>query len=117
MEKNNEQTVLPYHPSHEIHLHRVQDESFQIDPNASYLPDEFPKSIESPLDWKGKEVASKPDQWIFQLGEEDVTEIKGALERFLGEQYINPSSVSSKLTYPLQLWVFRLRKSPPRLSR
>jgi len=85
MEENKEQTVLSYQPSEETHLHRVQAEPFVIDPNESYLPDGFPELISGPLVWKGEEVASKPEQWLLQLSEEDVKEIKGAMEVFLGE--------------------------------
>lgn len=70
---------LPYHPpSHETHLQRNQ--GFQIDPNETYLPDEYPEKIESPLVWRGEDIESKGEQWILQLDEDEIGEIDAALK-------------------------------------
>ncbi|KAI5847615.1 hypothetical protein BZA05DRAFT_405421 [Tricharina praecox] len=113
MENDNEQTALPYHPSHESHLLRVQNDGFEIDPDEKYLPEEFPKVIESPLVWKGEEVAATPERWILQLSKDDVDEIKGAMEVFLdtGALFKEISPATFSLSPELRERLAKLRDS------
>jgi hypothetical protein len=75
-------STLPYHPSYEAH--KLRSQGFQLDENENYLPTEYPQKIDSPLVWKGEEIQSRCDEWMFQLGKTEVAEITVAMKLFQG---------------------------------
>ncbi|KAF8545248.1 hypothetical protein BDD12DRAFT_871931 [Trichophaea hybrida] len=95
------ETTLPYHPCHEAH--RLRSQGFQLDENENYLPTEFPCKIDSPLVWKGEEIQSRGDEWMFQLGKDEVTEITAAMKSFqdMGRPLKDLSPETFSLTPPL----------------
>lgn len=44
---------------------------------------ELPHSIDRPSAWVGKELASKPEQWLYQLSQQDIQELEQAANEYL----------------------------------
>ncbi|KAF8994584.1 hypothetical protein BDQ17DRAFT_1392391 [Cyathus striatus] len=93
------QPDIEYHPNVEKWKARIarrlaEDPSL---PNNA-LPDGFPKKLESPLVWEGKDWKGE-DQWVYNLSEEQLKEIDDAVKHFRGLD--KPLGHLSPSTFPL----------------
>jgi hypothetical protein len=59
------------------------------------LPNDFPKSLQSPLVWQGSDWKSEKE-WVYQLNAEQLKEIDDALKHFLSKLHI-PSQCRKSL--------------------
>jgi hypothetical protein len=76
------QPDIGYTPDYNKYLARVQRRK-ETEKLTQTLPDGFPQKLESQLVWDGATVSDEYE-WAYQLTQEDVTEIEGALEKFKG---------------------------------
>lgn len=58
------------------------------------VPDGFPSFLERPLIWEGKDVASDPDQYIYELSQEEISELEKAIAYFKGK--LSPSPFAKR---------------------
>jgi len=56
--------------------------------------------VEGPSAWYGPEMATRSDEWMYELGEEDLKEIKGAIKAVVDSD--TPLLDVNKETFPLQ---------------
>ncbi|KAF8995161.1 taurine catabolism dioxygenase TauD [Cyathus striatus] len=78
------QPDITYHPDrakwHARTARRLSEDSSLL---QKPLPNGFPKKLESPLVWEGKDWKDEP-QWVYQLTEEQLKEIDDAVKHFHG---------------------------------
>lgn len=81
----------PKQPDIEYHPDRVKWEArtarrLQAEPNLpkSALPKGFPKKLESPLVWEGKDWKEEKE-WVYELNVDEVKEIDDAVNHFHGQ--------------------------------
>lgn len=78
------QPDIAYHPDVEKYLARSKRrlaESPDL-PNVG-LPPNFPKRVDGPIVWEGKDWSGE-DQWVYRLNELELREIDDALQHFKG---------------------------------
>jgi len=73
------------------------------------VPDGFPSVLEGPLIWEGKDFASDPGQYIYELSQEEISELEKAIAYFKGTKLAR--GFLSPLSFPLpDLMVARLKR-------
>ncbi|KAG6807234.1 hypothetical protein H0H92_008282 [Tricholoma furcatifolium] len=99
---NNSATSTPpdikYHPDYEKWQARTT-RRLREDPTLpnTRLPDGFPKTLDSPLVWEGKE--QDESQWVYELSDVELKEIDDAVRYFHSLNL--PFGHISKATFPL----------------
>ncbi|KAF9484930.1 Clavaminate synthase-like protein [Pholiota conissans] len=78
------QPDIGYHPDYQNYLKRTARRLAENPdlPNTP-LPPGFPKRVEGPIVWEGKDWDSE-DQWVYRLSDAELKEIDDALEHFKG---------------------------------
>lgn len=78
------QPDIEYHPDFAKYQARTQRRK-ETESLQTTLPEGFPRALDSPLVWDGKDVEQRTD-WIYQLSEVQLDEIDSALKSFKGLQ-------------------------------
>ncbi|RDB24020.1 hypothetical protein Hypma_008647 [Hypsizygus marmoreus] len=93
------QPDIEYQPDEVKYLARVA-RNLAEDPNRVNvpLPEGFPKQVDGPIVWEGKDWTSE-DQWVYKLSEAELAEIHEALVHFKGLN--KPMGYIGKDTFPL----------------
>ncbi|TFK34849.1 hypothetical protein BDQ12DRAFT_669048 [Crucibulum laeve] len=96
---NVKQPDIQYHPDETKYRARTARRLAKNPdlPNAA-LPDGFPKQVEGPIVWEGKDWTHE-DQWVYKLSDAQLAEIDSAVAHFknLGK----PMGYISRETFPL----------------
>ena len=89
IDDNLKQPDIEYHPDYEKYLQR-RTRRLAENPKLSdvLLPSGFPKRVDGPIVWEGKDWTSE-DQWVYRLGELELKEVDDALICFRSKS--NPS--------------------------
>jgi hypothetical protein len=76
------QPDIEYHPNEANFLARTR-RRFAENPDLANvpLPDGFPKKVEGPIVWEGKDWANE-EQWVHNLSEVELEEVANALTHF-----------------------------------
>lgn len=79
------QPDISYHPDFTKFQLRTERLKNQRPPNAG-LPPGFPKKLEGPIVWEGKDFTNE-SEWTLPLNEENLEEIHNALLYFKGQWF------------------------------
>ncbi|KAM6495155.1 hypothetical protein JOM56_009778 [Amanita muscaria] len=93
------QPDIEYHPD-EIKYRARTARRLEDDPSLPFtpLPDGFPKRVEGPIVWEGKDWKSE-DQWVYVLSPTELNEIDDAVRYF--KKLGKPMGYISRETFPL----------------